>query len=81
MLFETALYEVKENICKITMNRPDKRNALNGQLLEDIDAAFKASEDDPEIRVVIFGGAGPSFSAGYDIKSSPYTTLPEGVEQ
>jgi len=80
MKFETVLYEVKENICRITMNRPYKRNALNYQLLADIDAAFKAAEDDPEVRVVILGAAGPSFCAGYDMKDSPYLVLPETME-
>lgn len=81
MNFETVLYETKENICTITMNRPDKRNALNHQLLNDIDAAFAQAEADDNVRVVIFAGAGPSFSAGYDIKGSPYTSVPEGYEQ
>ena len=80
MELQTVLYEVKENIARITMNRPDKRNALNGQLLNDIDAAFSAAELDDSVRVVIFGGAGSSFSAGYDIKGSPYTSIPEGYE-
>ena len=81
MQFQTVLYEVKENIARITMNRPDKRNALNAQLLNDIDAAFAAAELDDGVRVVIFGGAGPSFSAGYDIKGSPYTSVPEGYDR
>lgn len=80
MNLETVLYEVKENIATITMNRPDKRNALNGQLLNDIDAAFAQAELDDNVRVVVFTGAGPSFSAGYDIKGSPYTSVPEGYQ-
>lgn len=81
MSFETVHYDVRDNICTITMNRPDKRNALNSQLLNDIDAAFEMAENDPEVRVVILAGAGSSFCAGYDIKESPYTTLPEDVEK
>ena len=80
MSFETVLYDKKENIVTITMNRPDKRNALNAQLLNDIDAAFAQAELDDDARVVIFTGAGPSFSAGYDIKGSPYTSVPDGYE-
>jgi enoyl-CoA hydratase len=81
MSFETVLYEKKENIVTITMNRPDKRNALNAQLLNDIDAAFNQAELDDDCRVVIFTGAGPSFSAGYDLKGSPYTSVPEGYTE
>jgi enoyl-CoA hydratase len=81
MKLETVLYEVKENIARITMNRPDKRNALDYQLLDDIDAAFAAADADNDVRVVIFAGAGPSFSAGYDIKGSPYTSVPKGYDQ
>jgi enoyl-CoA hydratase len=81
MNLETMIYEVKENIARVTMNRPDKRNALNHQLLADLDAAFDEAERDPGVRVVILAAAGPAFSAGYDIKGSPYTSVPEGYEE
>ena len=63
------------------MNRHDKRNALNHDLLNDIDTAFKEADNDSEVRVVILAAAGPAFSAGYDIKGSPYTSVPEGYEE
>lgn len=81
MKLEAVIYEVKDHIAKIIMNRPDKRNALNHQLLDDLDTAFAEADDDPEVRVVILSGAGPSFSAGYDLKGSPYTSVPEGFEE
>jgi len=81
MNLETVIYEVKEHIAKITMNRPDKRNALNYTLLDDLDAAFKEADSDPEVRVVILAGAGPTFSAGYDFMGSPYTSVPEGYDE
>ena len=81
MNLETVIYEVKDNIANIVMNRPEKRNALNHQLLNDLDAAFHEAENDDEIRVVILSGAGPSFSAGYDLKGSPYTSVPEGYDE
>ncbi len=81
MDFETVIYEVKDRIAKITMNRPDKRNALNHALLGDIDAAFDQAEKDREVRVVILAGAGRAFSAGYDLTGSPYTSVPEGYDQ
>jgi enoyl-CoA hydratase len=81
MKLDTVLYDVQEKIARITMNRPDKRNALDYQLLEDIDAAFASADNDKDVRVVILAGAGPSFSAGYDIKGSPYTSVPKGYEK
>jgi enoyl-CoA hydratase len=81
MKLDAVIYEAKDYIAKVIMNRPDKRNALNGQLLDDLDTAFAEADDDPEVRVVILSGAGPSFSAGYDLKGSPYTSVPEGFEE
>ena len=77
MDLETVLYTVEEGIARIVMNRPDKRNALNHQLLDDLDTAFTEAERDRGVRVVILSGAGASFSAGYDLKGSYYTTPPE----
>ena len=46
MNLEAVIYEVEDHIARIIMNRPDKRNALNHQLLDDLDAAFAAAEED-----------------------------------
>ncbi len=81
MKLETVLYSVEEHIARIVMNRPEKRNALNHQLLADLDAAFDEADDDPEVRVVILAGAGPAFCSGYDLQGSPYTSVPEGSER
>ncbi|MCK9518156.1 MAG: enoyl-CoA hydratase-related protein [Dehalococcoidia bacterium] len=77
MKLETVVYEVADGVARITLNRPEKRNALNFQLLDDIDAAFAAAEEDDDVRVVVLAGAGPSFCAGYDLSGSYYTTPPE----
>jgi enoyl-CoA hydratase/carnithine racemase len=50
----------------VLLNRPDKRNALNGALVQALGAAFTAAADDPEVQCVIVRGAGPMFSAGMD---------------
>ena len=81
MEFETVIYEVKENIAKITMNRPDKRNALNHALWDDLNAAFDKADADPEVRVVILAGAGGSFCSGWDLKGSYYISVPKGYDQ
>ena len=75
---DTVLYSVDGPVARVVMNRPDKRNALDHQLLDDIDAAFDAAEADPEVRVVVLSGAGPSFCSGYDLSGSYYTSEPEG---
>ena len=81
MEFETVIYEVKEQIAKVTMNRPDKMNALNQALWDDVNAALQYADNDPEVRVIILAGSGKAFSSGWDIKESPYFTVPEGYEQ
>jgi enoyl-CoA hydratase/carnithine racemase len=52
---------------RVTMNRPEKRNALNHALRGGIVDALRAADRDPDVRVTIVRGAGPSFSAGYDL--------------
>ncbi len=81
MPYKTVIYEVKDKIARIIMNRPEKRNALNHQLLADLDAAFEAADTDPNVAVVILSGAGSAFSAGYDLAGSPYTSVPEGFDE
>ncbi len=54
-------------VSRITMNRPEKRNALNHPLRGAILDTLRANDQDPEVRVTIIRGAGPSFSAGYDL--------------
>jgi enoyl-CoA hydratase len=52
---------------RITMNRPEKRNSLIHPLRGAILEALRAGDQDPDVRVMIIRGAGPSFSAGYDL--------------
>ena len=56
-----------EGVRRITMNRPEKRNALNHALRGDVLAALYEGDADPDVRVQIVRGAGPSFSAGYEL--------------
>lgn len=53
----------------LTLNRPEKRNAMSVELLEEFDAAFDAVAEDPSIRTVIINGEGKAFSAGIDLMS------------
>jgi enoyl-CoA hydratase len=54
-------------VSRVTLNRPEKRNALNYTLRGEILAALRAADDDPDVRVSIVRGAGTCFSAGYDL--------------
>jgi len=78
---ENIVYTVKENIARIQMNRPDKMNALNHALWDELLDAFDEAEHDPEVRVIILCGSGRAFCAGWDLKKSYYITGPEGQER
>ncbi len=56
-----------EHVSRITMNRPEKRNSLIHPLRGAILEQLRANDQDPDVRVTIIRGAGPSFSAGYDL--------------
>lgn len=59
----------KENIAKITLNRPDKLNAFSNELLDELNNALDKAEEDDDIRAVIITGNGKAFSAGADLSS------------
>ncbi|MBP1627056.1 MAG: 3-hydroxybutyryl-CoA dehydratase [Holophagaceae bacterium] len=64
-----VLKRVEEGIAWITLNRPEKHNALNGVLLTELDQAFTDVARDPQVRVVVLSGAGEkAFAAGADIQ-------------
>lgn len=65
--YGTLHTHTESGILTITMNRPDKRNALNPEMMEDLTHAFAAVGDDPGCRVVLLTGAGSAFCAGLDI--------------
>ena len=78
-MFDTILYQKREGIAWITLNRPDVLNAINMRMRDELWDAAHAVRDDPEVRVVIFKGAGErAFSAGADI--SEFGTAPSYVE-
>ncbi|MBV9541703.1 MAG: enoyl-CoA hydratase/isomerase family protein, partial [Alphaproteobacteria bacterium] len=66
--FQHTLYVVRDHVCTITLNRPERRNALNPRAYAEIEAAFVAASSDNEVRVVIVTGADPSFCSGEDVK-------------
>src|SRR6201999_1726389 len=65
------------HVRRITLNRPNKRNALSNALRGEIFRALEAGDADPQVRVMILRGAGTCFSSGYDLSSlgePPYHT-------
>ena len=67
MAYENILLEKRDGIAKITLNRPEKLNALSQALLADLRGALDEIEPDHEIRVVLLTGSGRAFSSGFDI--------------
>ena len=65
---ETILVESAGAIRRIRMNRPEKLNAQNPALINEMDAAFAAAAADPGVRVIILSGEGRAFSAGHDLE-------------
>ena len=59
-----------EHVARITLNRPEKRNAISTPLRTELLDALRAHDHDPEVRVTIIRGAGPCFSSGYDLSSA-----------
>src|SRR5580700_2635051 len=66
--FSCTLYEVRDHICRVTLNRPERRNALNPRAYGEIEAAFRHASADVEVRCVVVTGADPAFCSGEDIK-------------
>lgn len=75
MEYQHILYKVADRIARITLNVPEKRNALSFPLRAELVHALKAAERDNEVSVVLLDGAGPSFCSGYDLTSY---SIPEG---
>jgi enoyl-CoA hydratase/carnithine racemase len=77
--FETILYEKKESIAYVTLNRPQALNAYSVKMRDDLYEVLRAVKDDDEVRVVILKGAGDkAFCAGADLKE--FLTAPSATE-
>jgi 2-(1,2-epoxy-1,2-dihydrophenyl)acetyl-CoA isomerase len=77
MKFDTLLFERREGIAYVTLNRPDKLNALNRPLLTDLRAAAAAIDSDPGIRAVVLTAAGRAFCSGADIMGNDLLSDPQ----
>jgi enoyl-CoA hydratase/carnithine racemase len=61
-------YEKIETVARLTLSRPERTNALNGVMLDEILQALSAAEADGEVRAVVLRGDGKAFSSGFDLK-------------
>jgi len=66
MAYQLLLCEKREKVALVTLNRPDKRNALSIALRNEIDQCLAELEEDDSVSVVVIIGAGPAFCAGFD---------------
>jgi enoyl-CoA hydratase len=67
--FTALRYETRARKAYITLDRPERLNAINGAMPSEIRRAVERANDDPDVHVIVLGGAGRSFCAGYDLKA------------
>lgn len=67
MEYEFVIYEKEGQVAYITLNRPDRLNAVSPELVKDWWAAMDEAENDDDVKVIVFKGAGRAFSAGADL--------------
>ncbi len=68
MKFGTVLYDARDRVATITLNRPEKFNAINDSMPSDIALAFDHASDDDSVHVVVLTGAGRGLCGGYDLQ-------------
>lgn len=78
--YENIIYELREaaggNVAYITLNRPERLNALSRGLLADVGSALEEADKDEKVRCIVIKGAGRAFSAGYDMNVQSEGNLP-----
>ena len=67
MAEDTVLHETRGNVAYITLNRPDRLNALTDEMLDSVLAGVRRAEDDDDVKVVVIKGNGRCFSSGWDL--------------
>ena len=69
--YTTIIYDIKKSVCNITLNRPDKYNAINREMAAELLDAFRKVRDIPEVAIVVLGGNGKAFCTGGDLSVFP----------
>ena len=70
MEYKTLLFEVRDHVGWLTLNRPDKGNAVSLEMVQELRQFFADLEKDLDIRIVVMRGAGKHFCTGLDLMSS-----------
>lgn len=78
---DIVLQDLDRGLLTITMNRPDRRNALNQDMIRGLVEAAHRAKDDPDVRAVLLKGAGGTFCVGGDVKSMAAAGAPPPLEQ
>ena len=68
---DAVLYSIDGPLAFITLDRPERLNAINGALIAGLSSAVARANDDPAVRVLVLRGAGRAFCAGYDLEMAP----------
>jgi len=80
MSYQTVLFEHADGVATLTLNRPERRNAMNRTMLAEIQSVLDAVESDDAVRALVVTGAGGAFSSGFDLQEQ-MEARPQGVEQ
>ncbi len=76
MKFESLAFEVHDRVARLTLNRPERLNALDLRLVSELTAAARQIAADASIRAVLLGGAGRAFCAGADLRGGGFADIP-----
>jgi methylglutaconyl-CoA hydratase len=68
LTYHKILYELQDGIARVTLNRPEKRNALNGEIIAELKDAIRETGRDPQCRLILLSGAGKDFCSGADLE-------------
>ena len=71
MGYKTLLFEIRDHVGWLTLNRPEQHNALSWEMMQELRDFFGSLEDNLDVRVVVIRGAGRDFCVGLDLKATP----------